>query len=138
MPARRRSARQRSVYFMKTFRELRVWQEAHRLVLKTYQMTTTFPSEERFGLASQVRRAAVSVAANIVEGHKRRGPKEFRHFLDIADSSLEEVKYYCVLAGELKYMPAATSQAMLTDAEVVGRMLSRFKAKLREDMANVQ
>lgn len=89
---------------MKTFRDLLVWKKAHRLVLDTYRFTQSFPSEERFGLVQQMRRAAVSIAANITEGHQRSSKQEFFRFLDIAHGSLDELKYYLVLAQDLSYV----------------------------------
>lgn len=119
---------------MKTFRELRVWQQAHHLALSVYRLTETFPPTERYGLSSQIRRAAVSVAANIVEGHKRRRPKEFLHFLEIADGSLEELKYHALLSRDLGYMNASTSSALDEQAESVGRLLGRFKQYIRQEV----
>jgi four helix bundle protein len=89
---------------MKTFRELKVWQKAHQMVLKIYQTTKTFPGDEKYGLTSQVRRSAASVATNIVEGFKRRSDKDFARFLNTADASLEETKYHLILARDLRYM----------------------------------
>ncbi|MEG3070196.1 MAG: four helix bundle protein [Candidatus Syntrophopropionicum ammoniitolerans] len=75
-----------------------VWQKAHDLVLKIYETTQDFPKEELFGLTSQIRRAAVSVASNIVEGKARGTAREFRRFLFMARGSLEETKYQIYLA----------------------------------------
>ena len=81
------------------FRELTVWQEAHQLVLMIYKATATFPSNEQFGLTSQMRRAAVSVPGNIVEGFKRQSHPDKLRFYNIAAASLEELKYYLILSG---------------------------------------
>ena len=75
---------------VKSFRDLRVWQKAHELVLDVYKLTGKWPADERYGLTSQARRAAVSVAANIVEGFRRISAKESLRFYDIANGSLEE------------------------------------------------
>ncbi len=123
---------------MKTFRELTVWQQAHELVLTIYQATADFPSHEQYGLVSQMRRAAVSVAANVVEGHKRRSRKEFVNFLDIADSSLEELKYYLLLSKDLKYLLPSSLEQFYQHAEVVGRMLSGLKTHVRQGVSNEQ
>ena len=123
---------------MKTFRELTVWQEAHKLVLAIYRVTTEFPSHERYGLVSQMRRASVSTAANIVEGHKRRSQKEFLNFLDVADSSLEEVKYYLLLSEDLVYLVPAVVASLYRQADLVGRMLNRFKKHVRQGVLHVQ
>ena len=78
----------------KGYKRLKVWQESHELVLKVYKVTKKFPREEFFGLTSQMRRAVVSVAANIVEGQVRNTSKSFLQFLNIANGSLVEVEYY--------------------------------------------
>jgi len=121
---------------MKTFRELMVWQHAHALVLAVYRATGRFPDSERYGLVSQMRRAAVSVAANIVEGHKRRGQKEFLNFLEMADGSLEELKYYLLLTQELGYLTAMAVDPMHRHADLVGRMLTRLKQHIRQEVSN--
>jgi len=87
---------------IKSCKDLRVWQEAHALTLKVYALTNTFPQHEKFGLISQLRRAASSVAANIVEGHGRKGPREFTNFLSIARASAKETEYFLQLAKELR------------------------------------
>jgi len=85
------------------FEQLDVWQAAHQLVLNIYRYTQGFPKEEKFGLVSQMRRASVSVPANIAEGFKRRGPADKGHFYNIAQASLEELHYYVVLCHDLGY-----------------------------------
>ena len=72
------------------FRGLIVWQKSHELTMEIYKLTSFFPSDEKFGLVSQMRRAAYSIPANIVEGHSRKSKKEFLQFLNIAKGSLEE------------------------------------------------
>ena len=118
---------------MKTFRELTVWQRAHELVLAIYHATKTFPVYEQYGLVSQMRRAAVSVAANIVEGHKRRGRREFLMFLGIADGSLEELKYYLVLSKDLQYLASSFVEQRYQQAETVGRMLTRLRHHIKQE-----
>jgi four helix bundle protein len=83
------------------FEQLQAWQEAHKPVLMVYQATKGFPGEEKFGLVSQMRQAAVSVPANIAEGFKRRGIQEKMRFYNISEGSLEELKYYFVLSKDL-------------------------------------
>jgi len=85
----------------KTFRDLIIWQRAHEFVLCIYILTVTFPKTETFGLTSQLRRAAVSIAANIAEGFKRRGRGDKARFLNIAQASLEECRYYLILTDDL-------------------------------------
>jgi four helix bundle protein len=89
---------------MKPFERLEAWRSAHELVLLTYSVTRSFPREELYGLTSQARRAAFSVAANIAEGSAKRGPREFRRYLDIAVGSLSELAYIFRLARDLGYV----------------------------------
>jgi four helix bundle protein len=103
------------------FQQLEVWKKAHELVLITYQVTKEFPREERFGLVSQMRRAAVSVPANIAEGFKRRGINEKIRFYNIAEGSLEELKYFFILANDLGYV--TSNDDLLAQADTVGRLL---------------
>jgi len=103
------------------FEQLEVWQEAHLLVLDVYRKTVRFPPEEKFGLVSQMRRAAVSVPANIAEGFKRRGKGDKSHFNNIAQASLEELRYYLILCCDLGY---TKSDAEMTERmDKVGKML---------------
>jgi len=87
----------------RTFQDLVVWQKAHEFVLGVYALTTTFPRAETYGLVSQMRRAAVSIPANIAEGFRRRGKADKARFLNIAQASLEESHYYLILARDLRY-----------------------------------
>ena len=88
------------------FTDLIVWQKSHQLVLDIYKMTNSFPNEEKFGLISQIRRAAYSVPANIAEGFKRQGAKDKVRFYNIAQGSLSEVSYFFILATDLNYTKA--------------------------------
>jgi four helix bundle protein len=97
----------------KTFRDLIVWQRAHQFVLSVYRLS--FPRHELFGLTSQLRRAAVSIAANIAEGFKRRGRGDKARFLNIAQSSLEECRYYLILAVDLRYAETDSAMALLEE-----------------------
>ena len=106
------------------FQDLEVWQRAHRLVLDVYRATGGFPGDERYGLTSQLRRAAVSVPANIAEGFKRRGQAEKVRFYNISEASLEEVKYYFILAKDLGYI--TDKEPLMAQAETVSRMLYRL------------
>lgn len=103
------------------FQQLEVWQAAHGLVLQVYKQTAKMPSEEKFGLISQMRRAAVSVPANIAEGFKRRGRADKSHFYNIAQASLEELRYYFVLCRDLGYRIEYDSLA--EQADHAARML---------------
>lgn len=114
-----------------TFRNLKVWQKAHEMVLEIYKVTKEFPSAEKYGLTAQIRRSAVSVATNIVEGYKRKSDKDFAHFLNVADSSLEETKYHLLLACDLKYFSKDNYERLLALADEVGRMLYGFRKTLK-------
>lgn len=106
-----------------SFDKLLVWQRAHSLVLKIYEVTNSFPKEEIWGLTSQIRRSAVSVPSNIVEGKARGSRKDFKRFLLIARGSLEEVKYQSLLAKELKYINDEQYEEIAVMIEDVGRLL---------------
>lgn len=113
---------------VKTFKDLLVWQKAHQLVLLIYNESGKFPSDERFGLVSQIRRASVSVPANLAEGFKKRGLKEKLHYYNIAQGSLEEVRYYIILVHDLKFV---TNPELEEKADEVGRMLDALVQSLR-------
>ncbi len=101
-----------------------VWQRSHELVLMIYQITKVFPQEELYGLTSQIRRAAVSIPSNIVEGRARGFSKEYKRFLLMARGSLEEVKYQLLLAMDLQYIEDEKYKEILNIADEVGRLLS--------------
>lgn len=104
------------------FEDLSVWDKAHHLVLHVYNITKNFPTEERFGLISQMRRAAISVPANIAEGFKKRTLKDKANFYNISQGSLQELRYYIILSKDLGYF---TSNKYLLDIiEEIERMLS--------------
>ncbi|MBI5841144.1 MAG: four helix bundle protein [Chloroflexi bacterium] len=109
---------------IENFRDLEVWKKAHQLVLAVYRMTKDFPSDERYGLISQMRRAAVSVPANITEGFKRKGKGEKVHFYNIGEASLEELKYFFILSKDLEYISDNTQ--VMNDAETISKMLYRL------------
>jgi four helix bundle protein len=87
----------------KTFQDLLVWQKAHQLVLAIYRFSAGFPREEIYGITSQLRRAVVSVPANIAEGFKKKGKNDKARYMNIAQGSLEEVRYYLILVNDLGY-----------------------------------
>ena len=92
----------------KTFKDLIVWQKAHQFVLAVYKATLDFPQSEVYGLTSQFRRAAVSVPANIAEGFKRTHKADKVRFMNIAQSSLEECRYYLILAEDIGYCESSS------------------------------
>jgi four helix bundle protein len=105
------------------FEDLLVWQKSHALVLRVYQTSRRFPREETYGLTAQCRRAAVSVPANIAEGFKKRGRADKARFINVAEASLQEVRYYFVLARDLGY---PTDPKLAEEFEEVARMLSAY------------
>lgn len=109
---------------MADFRKIAAWQKADDLAVIVYRATRTFPDEERFGLTSQLRRAVVSVPANIAEGAGRQTLKDFRQFLHIARGSLNEVEYYIYLAQRLGYLPNQEADRLEQERQEVGRVLS--------------
>jgi four helix bundle protein len=100
----------------KTFRDLVVWQHSHQFILSVYRLSSGFPKHELFGLTSQLRRAAVSIAANIAEGFKRRGRADKARFFNIAQASLEECRYFLILAQDLGYAETASAMVLLEEA----------------------
>lgn len=115
----------------RTFQDLVVWQKAHQLVLGAYRMTKRFPREEVYGLSSQMRQAVVSVAANIAEGFRKRGRADKARFLNTAQGSLEEVRYYLIVARDLEYGDVDELRELL---EEVSRLLDAYaKAILTSD-----
>lgn len=109
------------------FTDLLVWQKAHRSVLEVYAYTRGFPRHERSGLAGQFRRAAVSVPANIAEGFRRRGKADKARFYNIAQGSLEECRYYLILAHDLGYGETHELMSLLSE---VSRLLDSFTRTL--------
>jgi len=107
----------------KTFKDLIVWQKAHRFVLSVYRITSKFPKEEMYGLTSQFRRAAVSIPANIAEGFRRKGKPDKYRFMNIAQGSLEECRYYLILARDLGYIKM---DDLMNQLEEVSKLLSAY------------
>ena len=112
----------------KTFEDLIVWQKAHAFVLSIYSYTSTFPKHEIFGLSSQFHRAAVSIPANIAEGFRKRSKSEKAYFLGVAQSSLEECRYYLILVNDLKYGDTTTNLTLL---EEVSKILMGYSNAIR-------
>jgi len=115
----------------KTFQDLIVWQKAHQFVLSVYRSTEVFPKQEMYGLVSQFRRAAISIASNIAEGFRKTGkPDKFR-YMNIAQGSLEECRYYLILARDLGYLD---SKELMCQLEEVSKLLNAYsKAILNSD-----
>lgn len=117
---------------VRTFKDLRVWRKAHELVIHIYTVTYLFPSDEKFGLVSQIRRAAFSISANIVEGYKRKSRRDYLRFLNIAESSLEETKYCILLSHELNYLTSNKMFILNNQCDEVGRMLCGLQKGLMQ------
>jgi len=112
----------------KTFAELTVWQKAHQFVIKVYSLSQTFPQSEVYGLSSQFRRAAVSIAANIAEGYKKRGKADKLRYYNISQGSLEECRYYLILARDLDYGDVSEMLPMLDE---VSKLLESYCKNIR-------
>lgn len=110
----------------KGFRKLIVWQRAHQLVLLVYKFTEKFPKNEMFGLTSQLRRAVVSVPANVAEGYGAGGKGQFGRYLDIAQGSLAEVEYYLILAQDLTYITSSQYEQAESLRAETGFLLHRL------------
>jgi four helix bundle protein len=114
----------------KNFTDLIVWQKSHQFVLGIYHLTRRFPNAEIYGLTSQLRRAAVSVPANIAEGFKKRTKPDKIRLLNIAQSLLEECRYYLILAADLGY---GTTDHLLSQAEEVSKLLQSYSKAIERD-----
>ena len=111
----------------RNFQDLIVWQKAHQFVLNVYRITKTFPREEIYGLTSQFRRAAVSVPANIAEGFKKKGRPDKARFMNMAQGSLEECRYYLILTNDLRY---GDTPKLFDQLDEVSRLLASYTAAL--------
>lgn len=107
----------------KSFQDLIVWQKAHQFVLAVYNYSDYFPQKEIYGLTSQFRRAAISIAANIAEGFKKKDVADKARFLNIAQGSLDECRYYLILAKDLGY---GDSPELLPQLEEVSKLLEKY------------
>ena len=115
---------------MQRFTELQVWQRGHSLVLSVYRMTTGFPQNERYGLTSQLRRAALSVPTNIAEGSKRLAPKEYSRFINIAEASLAETEYLIMVGRDLGHVTPIVATKSFSEISELSRMLHALRTKV--------
>ena|SRR5438876_1224349 len=115
---------------IRNYRDLVVWQKAMDLAKQCYQATRTFPSEERFGLTSQIRRAAVSVPSNIAEGHGRSHTKEYLNHISMAKGSLCELETQLELSHRVGYMSEEVLEPLMALSDEIGRMLTALRQKL--------
>ncbi len=118
----------------KSFTDLLVWQKAHKLTLFIYQLTKNFPKDEVFTLTSQFRRAAISISANIAEGFKRIGKQDKLRFYNIAQGSLEECKYFSILAKDLKYISEDEFASLSNSYNEVSYLLSSYCGAITKRM----
>ena len=116
---------------LRTYRNLEVWQKAIDLVESVYQLTKLFPSDERFGLTSQIQRAAVSIPANIAEGYGRLHRGDYLHHLSMARGSLMEVETHLVVAGRLKFVSRQQAAETWGLSQQVGKMLTKLILSLK-------
>jgi len=119
----------------KSFQDLIVWQKAHAFVLCVYEATQAFPKTETYGLTSQFRRAAVSIPANIAEGFRKQSEADKGRFLNVAEGSLEECRYYLILARDLAYIEINNLWEM---SEEVGRLLNGYRTAILTPNSQIQ
>jgi four helix bundle protein len=115
----------------KSFRDLIVWQKAHQLVLAVYRYSDNFPGKEMYCLIPQLRRAAISVPANIAEGFKKKSKPDKVRYMNISQGSLEEVRYYLILAADLGY---GNSDKLSDDLDIVSKMLEGYMSSIRKSI----
>ncbi|WP_299427335.1 four helix bundle protein [uncultured Meiothermus sp.] len=109
------------------FQDLIVWQKAHQFVLSSYRLSGSFPSRETYGLTSQLRRAAISIPANIAEGFKKKTKPDKARYMNIAQASLEECRYYLILANDLGYGDTLQLMPLL---EEVSKLLEAYASSI--------
>jgi four helix bundle protein len=114
----------------KRFTDLIVWQKAHKFVLSVHRFTSRFPKEEVYGLTSQLRRASISIAANIAEGFKKTGPADKIRFLNISQGSLEECRYYLILANDLGY---GNTDILEKQIDEVAKLLAAYSNAVKKN-----
>ncbi len=116
---------------IQTYRDLEVWQEAMNLTTEVYRLTKVYPKEELYGLTSQTQRAAVSIPANIAEGHSRKSKKEFHHHVSIARGPLAELETHLMLANRLGYLSQQDMDKVWEMTQRVGRLTNGLLRSLR-------
>ena len=116
---------------MQDYRQLKVWQRSHQAVLRIYKLTTNFPSNEKYGLVSQVQRSAVSIPSNIAEGSARSSDADFARFLHIAMGSAAELDYQLLLSHDLGFIESNDYQELSEELTVIRKMLNSFIQRLK-------
>ena len=119
---------------IRSYKDLLVWQRGMDLTTRVYQLSSELPQDERFGLISQMRRAAVSVPANIAEGHQRSSTKDYLRFLLIASGSLAEVETLVELASRLYEVKKSSIEELVGQADELGKMLRSLQQKLEDKL----
>ena len=112
------------------YRDLVVWQQAMDVAVETYRLTSSFPKEEMFGLTSQMRRAAVSIASNIAEGEGRKSKNEFSHFLGIALGSKSELETQLILSERVNLLKTTDTEPIKKSLDDIGKMLTALRRKI--------
>jgi four helix bundle protein len=120
-----------------SYAKLIVWKEAHALCLAIYALTADFPKGELYGLVAQMRRSSASVPTNIVEGNGRRTKPQKLHFMEIAETSLDEMDYQLLLSKDLRYITVENHEAILNNVRKVKYLLSQFRSGIRKQSAPI-
>jgi len=121
---------------VKSFEDLLVWQEAHKLTLEVYKLTLRFPGSEKYGMVSQVRRSSSAVPANIAEGFGRATTRELLRCLQIARGELEETRYFVLLSRDLGYVTAEEYESVGQHCNSVGRLINALGSSLKRRLAS--
>lgn len=119
---------------MKPHKKLHCWVKSFDFVKEMYSLTTTFPTDEKFGLVSQIRRAAVSVPVNIAEGSARKSKKEFIHFLHISLGSLTELDTLILLSVELDFISKTDASKYIDELDIIGKLIYGLIKKLEQEL----
>src|ERR1700720_3929626 len=123
---------------VKSFEDLTVWQEAHKLTLEVYKLTVRFPGPEKYGIVSQLRRCSSSVPANIAEGFGRATTRELLRCLQIARGELEETRYFILLSRDLGYVSPQDCVSVGEQCNSVGRLINALGGSLKRRLAQVR
>ena len=115
---------------MQRFQDIKAWQRSHQLTLDIYRLSSVLPDSERYGLISQIRRAAASVPTNIAEGSKRRTAQEYARFLNFAEASLAELEYLLLLSRDLGYVTRPAVEKPLRETGEIARMLNALRSRV--------
>ena len=127
------ASKNKKLFRLQRYRELEVWKRSHALVLRIYRLTNAYPEDERFGLRSQLRRAALSVPANIAEGSKRKSNQDFARFLNIAEGSLSETDYLLLCSRDLGFLSDEVLESIADEIDQISRMLYTLRVKVQRE-----